>query len=243
MPKYAWAPAIQIDPQVPATIHVDLCGPGDPTCATPVQSWEGVGAAGSWAGSPAYVLATPGVYRYRLVGTWTDPGGQTFTSTMPGLIDDLGEFYVYTKDRPAGATGLTVDLPGTSSMSATTPTVITGHSTNRAAGDPIHYALIMPGAVLAQGELPVQADGTFTLTVSPDALHRTAPVYDVASVTDGRRLLPGRVLHITFMSEEDAGGTRFWAFHRVVVRGSTIVSARRDHGAAAGGGHPPCIPR
>jgi hypothetical protein len=262
----AWTPAIQVDPQVPATIHVDLM---DATGAT-LRSWEGLAKGGTYSPPPTptaaepapYALTTPGVYRYRLVGTWVDnlagspTAGQTFTSTMPGLLDNVGEFYVFTADclpdgsvtpcRPAGAAGLTFDLPNTSSMSATTPTVITGHSTTRASGHTVHYALIMPGAVLAQGELPVQADGTFTLTVSPSALHATAPIYDIASVTDHRALLPGRVLHLTFMSEETAGdGTRFWDFHRVVVRGSTMVSAARSTGvaAAAGDGHPAWIPR
>jgi hypothetical protein len=251
-----WRPAIQVDPQVPATIHVELM---DPSGAV-VKSWTGPSAGGTYSNADGFLLSQPGVYKYLLTGTWVDDIagsatlGQPFTSTMPGLLGNIGEFYVFTKDckedgsvpapcRPAGATGLTFDVPP--NLSPTEPRTIIGHSSSR--GGKVRYAIIMPGAVLAQGDTDVDASGTFTLTISPTALHAAAPIYDIASVTDHRPELPGRVLHISFLSEETAAdGTRYQDFKRIVVRGSTVVSAPRDPSggqAAAGGGHPSWIPR
>lgn len=205
----SWRPAIQVDPQLPASIDVTLVAPDGGA-----QSWTGTAdAAGSFAGATAYPLAVPGVYRYTLAATWNG-----FTGRMPGLPDSGGEFYVYTEPRPAGAAGLKVDLPGQSSFPAAGPLVV--HGTSSAAT--VRYALIMPGAVLAQADVPV-VNGTFTLSISPAALHASMPIYDVAY--DGAPRL-GRVLHLTFLSEESApDGSRFWDFHRVVVRGETAVSA------------------
>jgi len=207
----SWRPAIQVDPQVPAAIHLVLTFPDGHT-----ETVDGTAdAGGSFAGPTAYTLSEPGIYRYQLTATWNGHAGR-----MPGLPDSGGEFYVYTEPRPAGATGLELDMANQWSFPATGPLVVHGRSTAAR----VRYALIMPGAVLAQGDVPV-AGGAFTLSIDPAALHRTVPIYDTHSVTDGRPML-GRVLHLSLFSEEAApGGGRFWDFRRVVVRGTTGIAA------------------
>lgn len=211
----SWRPAVQIDPILPATVRTSLYYPSDST--VPVKTWEGVGDAfGSWAGADTYTLNEPGIYRYELSATWSG-----FEGRMPGLPSSGGEFYVLPATRPAGANGLAVDLPNQSRFDPGQTFVVNGRST----ASKVRYSLIMPGAVLAQGDIPVSG-GQFQLEVDPAALNRTAPIYDIRSISTGKPQI-GRVLHLSLFAEESTqDGTRFWDFRRVVVRGSTILSTR-----------------
>jgi hypothetical protein len=137
---------------------------------------------------------------------------------MPGLPDSGGMFFVYPKDRPIGAVGLTLDMPSQISFPANGNLTVNGKST----AAKVTYALIMPGAVLAQGEFPVTG-GKFQLVLDPVVLNALAPIYDIKSITTGSPQI-GRVLHLTLAAEEKApDGTRFWDFKRIVVRGTTAV--------------------
>jgi hypothetical protein len=178
---------------------------------------EGVSDAfGSFAGSEAYPLDVPGIYRYQVKGTWQGNVGK-----MPGLPDSGGLFFVLPKDRPKGAEGLTLDMPSQVTFPVTGKWTISGRST----ASKVTYALIMPGAVLAQGELPVVGD-KFQLVIDPTVLNDLAPIYDITSVTTGAPQI-GRVLHLTFAANEKApDGTSFWDFKRLVIRGTTAVWAK-----------------
>lgn len=206
----SWRPAFQIDPILPVGLQVVLTYPDgrQKTC-------EGTGDAfGSFAGPEAYALDVPGVYRYQVSGLWNG-----FRGGMPGLPESGGTFFVYPPVRPAST--LSLDLASTSTFPASGRLTVTGRSTS----DTVAYALIMPGAVLAQGELPVAA-GKFQLVVDPSALHQLAPIYDIQNVVTGAPQI-GRVLHLTFFAQERAAdGSRYWDFKRLVVRGTTAVWAK-----------------
>lgn len=229
-PATPWKPAIQVDPMVPATIKVTLVGPG----GTVLNQWSGDAVDGSWAGGTPVTLTTPGVYQYQLSAAWSD-GSTTHFGKMPGLPAcaavaegapaaegapvGCGEFYVYTSPRPSPQLGLIVDMPVESSFKPTDALDVTGRSSASA----VHYALLMPGAVLAQGTIPVAGDGTWRHRIDPVALHAKAPIYDIHKVTDGSPAI-GRVLHLSLFSEETTGSETFWDFRRVIVRGTTVVS-------------------
>jgi hypothetical protein len=207
----SWRPAVQVDPQVPAAIHVELVFPDAHVEVDDLVA----DASGSAAGATPHTLSQPGIYRYRLTATWNG-----FAGKMPGLPETGGEFYVFTMPRPAGERGLQLDMPDQMSFPATGPLLVKGKSTAAT----VRYALIMPGAVLDQADVPV-VGGEFTLSIDPAALHAKVPIYDTHGVTDGKPML-GRVLHLSFLSQETAaGGAKFWDFRRVVVRGTTAVSA------------------
>jgi len=221
-----WRPVAQVDPIPPglrttvtATLwRLDASGVPDP--ASRLDWSSGADGAGSWAGGTPTAL-TPGVYRYQLSATWTDDNGTTFTGKMPGLPDTGGEFYVYTASPSAPASGFTVELPGESSFEPDGTLMVSGIST----ADKVHYALIMPGAVLDQGELPV-TNGAFQYVVDPVALNRRMPIYDIRSISSGEPEI-GRVLHLTFFAEErPSNGTPYWDFRRIIVRGTKVLSAR-----------------
>ena len=88
----------------------------------------------------------------------------------------------------------------------------------------MHYTLITPGAVIEQGDLPVQG-GKFQYVFDPAAVHAKVPLYDITSITTGKPQI-GRVIHLTFFAEESAGGASFFDVTRVILRGTTAIAAR-----------------
>ena len=57
-------------------------------------------------------------------------------------------------------------------------------------------------------------------------MHAKIPIYDVVSITTGKPQI-GRVVHLTFFSEESApDGTKFFDFARVILRGTEAVWTR-----------------
>jgi hypothetical protein len=208
----AFRPGLQIDPILPVAIHFVLTYPDGRQ-----QVADGTSDAfGSFAGPAAWTLDVPGVYNYKVTGTW---GG--FEGRMPGLPESGGIFFVIPGALPVGAPGLRVDLPNQSTFPADGSLTVTGHST----ADKVSYALLMPGAVLEQGELPV-AGGQFSYVLNPAALHLKAPIYDIVNTTTGKPQL-GRVLHLTLYAKEKlADNTEYWDMRRIIVRGTTVLNAR-----------------
>jgi len=204
-------PALQIDPMLPASIEFTLTYPDGRR-----QSATGVGDAyGSFAGPTAWPLDVPGIYRYQVRAAWNG-----FEARMPGLPESGGHFFVYSKTRPAGATGLRIDGASQRTFSASTGTTVSGTSSAAT----VHYTLITPGAVIEQGELSVRA-GRFSYAFSPASVNAKVPLYDIRSITTGQAQL-GRVLHLTFFSEEKGAGGSFFDVARVILRGTTAVAAR-----------------
>jgi hypothetical protein len=213
-------PALQIDPILPISVHFVLTYPDGRQVTA-----DGTGDRfGSFAGPTAWPLDVPGVYRYQVTGRWNGYEGR-----MPGLPDSGGTFFVYSKTRPAGAAGLRIDGASQRTFSASTGLTITGTS----AAPFVRYTLITPGAVIDQGEIAVRA-GKFSYTFDPAAVHGRVPLYDIVSITTGKPQI-GRVIHLTFFSEEKAGGTSFFDVSRVILRGTTAITARGTIQAAAAG--------
>ncbi len=203
--------AVQVDPIVPARVRFILTWPDGRE-----QTAEGTAdRAGSWAGSTAWTLDVPGAYRYRLSATWNG-----FEGRMPGLPGSGGEFYVYSKSRPASG-GLRIDGAAQRTFAADAGTTITGAST----ASSVRYALVTPGAVIGQGEVPVRG-GKFEFRFEPAAVHSHVPIYDIVNASTGRPQI-GRVVHLTFFSQERAAdGTSFFDFARVILRGTTLIAAK-----------------
>ncbi len=221
-------PALQIDPLLPVSIHFVLIYPDGRQ-----QVADGVSDRfGSFAGPTAWPLDIPGVYRYQVRGRWNG-----FEGRMPGLPDTGGEFYVYSKTRPAGFTGLRIEGASQRVFSPTSGVTISGTSSAQS----VHYALITPGAVIEAGTLEVRG-GRFQYQFNPAAVHAKVPLYDIVNISSGRPQI-GRVVHLTFFSEEKgAGPASFFDFARVILRGTTAISARAmipPAAAAVGATGPP----
>ncbi len=206
----AFVPAFQIDPMVPANMTFTLFYPDGRQVVA-----AGVGdATGSWAGKDRWTLDVPGLYRYTVDAEWNG-----YKGIVPGLPKEGGEIYVVETNRPANAKGITFDLPPISKFDPAKGTKFVGNSTAKE----IHFAAIIPGAVLMQGALPVN-NGKFEFTFDPAALNKIAQTYEIANVNSGKPEI-GDVVHLTFFSEETTPSI-YHSFVRLIIRGNTVNYTR-----------------
>jgi hypothetical protein len=207
-----FVPAFQIDPMLPVNMKFTLFYPDGRQVIA-----QGVGdAGGAWAGKEPWTLDVPGVYRYTVDGEWNG-----YKALVPGMSKEGGMMFVIDKERPAHAPTLAFNLPPISKFDAAKGTKFTGTST----APTIYYAAVIPGAVLAQGTLPV-TNGKFEYTFDPAALHSVARTYDTTNQRTGKPEL-GDVVHFTFFSQEKASdGKAYWSFVRLIIRGNTVNYTR-----------------
>lgn len=207
-----FAPALQIDPMVPINITFTLTYPdGRQAVAAGIAD-----STGSFVGKDRWNLDIPGVYRYTIDSDWNGHKG-----LVPGMPKEGGEMYVIEKEKPAGATGITFDLPPLSKFDPVKGTKFIGSSTAKE----INFAAIIPGAVLMQSTLPVN-DGKFEFTFDPAHLHNIAQTYDTKNTNSGKPEL-GDVVHLTFFSKETMpDGTPYHSFVRLIIRGNTVHYTR-----------------
>lgn len=206
-----YAPAMQIDPVLPVEIQFTLTYPSGKA-----ETWKGTGdSSGSFAGANRVTLDEPGLYRYTLEGFWNG-----HWAVMPGLPEQGGEFYVLEPNRPARAPELKLDLPEESNMDPVTGIRISGASTAKR----VYYAVVIPGAVLDQGYVPVNG-GKFEYLLNPKAYEAKTQTYDTQYRVTGAPQI-GDVVHITFFSKEEDATGAWHSFRRVMVRGTRVYAAK-----------------
>jgi hypothetical protein len=207
-----FAPALQIDPVLPVNVTFTLNYP-DGRTATATGTGD---AFGSFAGKDRWTLDTPGLYRYYLSAEWEGHRG-----VMPGLSPTGGDLYVIEKNRPASVPEMKIQLPGESTFDPQLGLKITGTSTAKE----VYFAAVMPGAVLAQGYLPV-TNGKFEYALDPKGLNLATQTYDVANRVSGKPELAD-VIHLTFLSKEvGTDGETAHSFARLIVRGNRVISTK-----------------
>ncbi|HEU5287584.1 MAG TPA: hypothetical protein VFV20_04215 [Candidatus Limnocylindria bacterium] len=205
-----FAPAFQIDPMLPVNMRFTMRYPdGRSVSASGVAD-----AGGSWVGGERWPLDVPGLYRYSVDAQWSGHKG-----LVPGMPQDGGAIYVVEKERPAGAPGITFALPPQSTFDAVKGATFTASTTARE----VHYAMITPGAVLAQGMIPVQ-NGKFSFLFDAASLNERAQTYEVVNQVTGKPEL-GQVVHLTFFSKETSP-TTYHSFVRLIIRGNTVLYTR-----------------
>lgn len=120
-----------------------------------------------------------------------------------------------------GPGGKKLDLPEESSFPATAGLRITGRSTAQT----VHYAAVIPGAVVDQGSLTVNG-GKFEYRFDPVATNQATPTYDITNLKTGRPEIFD-VVHLTFFSKEQApGGGSYHSYTRVIIRGTRVLYIR-----------------
>jgi len=204
--------SLQIDPILPVNITFNITYPDGRTGQT-----SGVSdTTGSFSGSTKFLLDIPGIYTYTISANWNG-----YPAVMPGLPAGGGEIYVLEAQPPAGATGIQV-----LTADGTTFDPVAGiHIIGKSSADQVRYTVVMPGAVLDQGYLPV-SNGQFDYYFCPPALHNKAQTYDATDKVTGKPEL-GDVVHLSLFSEEKtAGGQTYHSFQRVIVRANQVRVAK-----------------
>lgn len=208
----SFAPAIQVDPVLPAAITFTLrCPDGRVLIAKGVPDRSGV-----FVGAERWSLDEPGLYRYTIDAEWQGHKGR-----MPGLPVDGGHLYVVERDRFTGSSGLKLDLSDESSFDMQGRLSIAGRSTAKS----VWFAAVIPGAVIDEGELPVE-NGKFQYLFDPASIAKHLPTYDTFSLTGFTPELK-RVVHLTFFSREiGPDGNPYHSFARLIMRGNKILYTR-----------------
>ena len=204
--------ALQIDPILPVNITFTLNYPDGRTAQT-----SGVSDAyGSFSGKDKFLLDVPGIYVYNLAANWNGN-----PAIMPGLPPQGGQLYVLEAQPPANAKGIQITVPDGTTFDPSAGMRITGAST----ADTVHYTVVMPGAVLDEGDLTVTG-GQFYYYFDPIALHNKAQTYDVTNRVTGKPEL-GDVVHLSLFSvEKTPDGTTYHSFARVIVRANQVRVAK-----------------
>jgi hypothetical protein len=199
---------LQIDPIVPCNVTFTLIAPDNTTRVT-----RGMGDKyGYFVGVDRWPLDQAGVWTYTVNASWNGYQGR-----VPGLPEMGGWIYVLENGTLPGP-GLNLTMPRQQTFSALTGLNITGQSTS----SKVYVAAIIPGAVLEEVILPVSND-TFRYVFNPQNMANKIQTYDVINVVNGRPEI-GRVVHLTFFSEElTASGVTYHSFARVILRGTTAI--------------------
>ncbi len=217
----SFAPAVQIDPILPAKVKFTLRFPDGQQ-----KAWEGTGDKfGTFAGADRVALEQVGVYRYWLEADWSGYPGH-----MPGLPGDGGHMYVFDAQKPEvaagdspgrGAPSLKIELPNQSVFAPDGRLRIPGRSSAAL----VWYAAVIPGSVILQGTVPV-TDGRFEFVFDPAAVAKRTITYDTTNMANGKPDL-GRVVHLTFFSREvTPDGIPYHDFQRVIIRGNQVLVTR-----------------
>jgi hypothetical protein len=206
-----FVPVAQIDPILPVNINCTLTYPDGRQMAT-----AGAGDNfGSYASKDRWTLDIPGVYRFWIEGEW-----QGYRGYMPGLPRGGGYLFVIEKDRPANVPRLNLALSEQSSFTPGNSTRLSGSTT----ASEVYYAAVIPGAVVLQGILTVNA-GKFDLIFDPNDINKRVPTYDTVNLVTGRPQISD-VVHLTLFSKETVpNGMTYHSFVRLIIRGSTVLHA------------------
>jgi hypothetical protein len=132
------------------------------------------------------------------------------------LPDTGGYGFVIESTTPLGH-GITLNMRNEQSFSPTEGFEVKGQS----AASEVYFAAITPGAVLEQGVIPVH-EGEFLYKFDPKKLADKIKTYDIINLVSGKPEI-GRIVHITFFSEEKGRDGTYHSFVRLILRGTTAV--------------------
>jgi hypothetical protein len=85
----------------------------------------------------------------------------------------------------------------------------------------VYFAAITPGVVLEEGVIPV-VNGQFTYKFDPKKIADKIKTYDTMDLVNGKPEI-GRIVHLTFFSEEKGPNGPYHSFARVILRGTKAI--------------------
>jgi hypothetical protein len=158
------------------------------------------------------------VWVYTVSATWNG-----FKGRVPGLPDEGGYIFVLENKNPNGP-GITLNLSEQQAFSPTDGLEIHGNSS----ASQVYFAAIIPGTVLEEGKIPV-ANGKFIYKFDPKRVADKIKTYDIINLVNGKPEI-GRIVQLTFFSEEKGANGPYHSFIRVVLRGTTAIYVKDRNG-------------
>jgi cytoskeletal protein RodZ len=198
---------LQIDPVVPCSVRFTLTAPNGTTFVTTGNGDQ----YGYFVAVDKWLLDKAGLWVYNVTATWNNTQGR-----VPGMPIEGGWIFVL-ENGPAPGTGMQLNLSTTQTFSPTAGLNVTGNTT----ASKVYYAAIIPGAVLEEGILKVN-NCMFQYTFDPQRMAEKIKTYDIVNLVNGKPEI-GRVVHLTFFSNEQGFSGDYHSFARVVLRGTTAI--------------------
>lgn len=203
---------LQIDPVLPCEVQFYLTAPDGSTRVA-----EGQGdRLGYFVSKEKWLLDQAGVWTYKVNATWNGYKGR-----VPGLSENGGYIFVIERDNHdewnRTGPGITLNLSGEEIFSPAEGLEIQGNSS----ASQIYFTAITPGAVLEEGMIPVK-DGRFTYHFDPARMAERIKTYDITNLLTGKPEI-GRIVHLTFFSEEKGASGPYHSFARVILRGNKAI--------------------
>jgi len=203
----AFRAVLQIDPIVPCDVTFTLTAPDGSERMT-----EGKGDQfGYFAGKESWLLDKPGVWIYRVKAKWNGYEGR-----VPGLPETGGYIFV-TENSTAPGRGLNLKMMNEQQFSPLEGMDIRGETS----ASEVYYAAITPGAILEQGTI-LANNGEFRYKFDVKAIAERIQTYDIIDLTTGKPQI-GRIVHLTFFTQEKGTIGPYHSFVRVIFRGTTAV--------------------
>jgi hypothetical protein len=202
-----FSPVLQIDPIVPCDVLFNLTAP-DGSKRTAQGTADSLGY---FTSREKWPLDQPGVWTYTISATWNG-----FNGRVPGLPDQGGYIFVLENGSQSGP-GITLNLSEEQTFSPAEGLEIHGNSS----ASEVFFAAITPGAVLEEGVIPV-VDGQFIYKFDPKKMAEKIMTYDIMNLVNGKPEI-GRIVHLTFFSEEMGPNGTYHSFVRVVLRGTKAI--------------------
>lgn len=203
---------LQIDPVLPCEVQFYLTAPDGSTRVA-----EGQGdRLGYFVSKEKWLLDQAGVWTYKVNATWNGYKGR-----VPGLSENGGYIFVIERDNHdewnRTGPGITLNLSGEEIFSPAEGLEIQGNSS----ASQIYFTAITPGAVLEEGMIPAK-DGRFTYHFDPARMAERIKTYDITNLLTGKPEI-GRIVHLTFFSEEKGASGPYHSFARVILRGNKAI--------------------
>lgn len=199
--------SLMIDPVVACNVQISMIAPDGSRRTT-----QGKGdRSGYFTSQEKWSLDQPGVWIYNVNAIWNGHQGR-----VPGFPDEGGYLFVLENGKPDGI-GMTLNLSGEQVFSPMDGLEIHGNSS----ASKVYYTAITPGAILDEGILPV-ANGQFTYKFDPIKMSDRIKTYDIINLTSGKPEI-GRIVHLTFFSEEKGASGPYHSFAKVILRGNKAL--------------------
>jgi hypothetical protein len=203
---------LQIDPVVPCDVRFTLIAPDG---STRVATGKG-DQYGYFVATEKWPLDQAGVWTYTVNATYNGYSGK-----VPGLPESGGWIFILENETVSGS-GMTLSMAEVQTFSPTAGLNVTGLTT----ASRVYCAAIIPGAVLEQVIVPVE-NGEFRYEFDPQRMADKLITYDIINIVNGKPEI-GRVVHLTFFSQEQGANGTYHSFVRVVLRGTTAIYVKNS---------------
>ena len=164
---------------------------------------------------PIVEVDEPGVWRMRAIIE-----AQGVEGYVTGVCDGAFEHYAVAVDSPDL---IRIDVAPVSRIAADRPTRIQGRITAPLDEAVLHYTLQFPGTIMDIGDIPVEADGTFTYRYDPLSYGVMFQNFDVRDIKGDHKGIETVLLSLFLEGIDRSTGEPVHSARKVVIHGERLI--------------------